>query len=121
MHTGINSCCVNRPNRQIYDLCSLALAISLRLSHSLTLEHFVLFYFTNSATQKKTMHTARTLQHRNNYRAYMPLCFFSLVRFRCKNHLFSNREVNKNSNNNNSHHHRQMKAARKKETTKLRI
>lgn len=92
MHTGINSCCVNRPNRQIYDLCPRSFSLSVLFSP---------FYFDqalHSATQKaastrekKTthmhLHTNRAL-----HRAQMVCCLF----FWCKNHLFSNREVNNN-------------------------
>lgn len=97
----------------------LFLAPSVLQSPSLSLDHFVLFYFIGSDTQKAASkklctHNAHSTQQRNILYDVALCCVFFPSFFRCKNHLFSNREVNKNNN------HHQMKA-RKKKNTELRI
>lgn len=91
MHTGINSCCVNRPNRQIYDLCPRSFSLS--PSFSLLLRLGTTQCYTKSSIHTREKNDTYALTHKpsvaQSTNGVLPF-------FRCKNHLFSNREVNNN-------------------------
>lgn len=96
MHTGINSCCVNRPNRQIDDLCSFSRSLSLSLSLSCLGSSAQPNAASNIEKKRRKLHICAALSAANGVRCRQ---FFSIHSFSlgAKNHLFSNREVNNNN------------------------
>lgn len=69
MHTGINSCCVNRPNRQIYDLCPRSFSLSVLFSFTST-RHYIVLHKKQHPHERKKRHictytrTERCTEHK---------------------------------------------------------